>query len=141
MTKSRVVYSYAQDVKDIVEDVVKTLNDFFWYIDCSRIHVLRSKNSRGRSIARIHALPKIWRHVLGTPPQYVIEFISERFDALSFEEKVYVIIHELLHIPKGFGGGLRPHKGYVSDSKVRMLLRIYLARKHLGGKPHSLEIS
>lgn len=129
MVKGKVAYSDAYDVKNIVEDVVQTLNDFFWYIDCSRINVLRSRNSKGNAIARIHALPTIWRHILGVPPQYVIEVISEKFDLLSFEEKVYIIIHELLHIPKRFSGGLRPHKGYVSDNKVRKLLKIYLARK------------
>lgn len=130
MVKSRIFYSDAHDVKNLVEDIVKTLNDFFWYIDCSRVHVLRSKNSKSKAVARVYALSRIWQHILGVPPQYVIEVISERFDVLDFEEKVYTIIHELLHIPQRFSGGLRPHGDYVSDNKVEELLRTYLARKY-----------
>ncbi|MEM1525832.1 MAG: putative metallopeptidase [Ignisphaera sp.] len=130
----RIIYTYADDVKDLVEDIVKSLWDFFWYIDCSRLYVVRSKNSKSTAVARIHALPKIWQYTLNSSPQYIIEVISEKFDSLNFEEKAYVIIHELLHIPKSFGGGLRPHKGYVSNSKIRKLLKIYLARKNYDGK-------
>jgi predicted metallopeptidase len=34
------------------------------------------------------------------------------------------LIHELLHIPKGFSGGFRPHKGYVDRVTVEHLYRI-----------------
>jgi predicted metallopeptidase len=33
------------------------------------------------------------------------------------------IIHELLHIPGGFSGGFRPHKGYVERKTVEMLYK------------------
>ncbi|MEM1644976.1 MAG: putative metallopeptidase [Ignisphaera sp.] len=134
LRRGGIAYTNADDVKALVEDIVKFLSDFFWYIDCSRLYVVRSKNSKSKAIARIHALPKIWRYTLRIPPQYIIEVISEKFDSLDFEEKVYVLIHELLHIPIGFSGGLRPHKNYVTDSKIRRLLKIYLARKNHDSK-------
>jgi predicted metallopeptidase len=40
---------------------------------------------------------------------YLIEVISEKFDRLPPEEQTKVIIHELMHIPKTFGGGFIHH--------------------------------
>jgi predicted metallopeptidase len=39
------------------------------------------------------------------------------------------LIHELLHIPKGFSGGFRPHKGYISKKRVDELHRQFRNRK------------
>ena len=71
-----------------------------------------------RTIARIHGLGKIWQGVLNLPPSYTIEIISEIFDRMSPEDKERTLIHELMHIPGGFSGGFRPHKGYVERKTV-----------------------
>jgi predicted metallopeptidase len=47
---------------------------------------------------------------------------------MSREEKEKVIIHELLHIPKGFAGGFRPHKGHITKHKIETLHQKYTAR-------------
>ncbi len=61
---------------------------------------------------------KIWQGVLNLPPSYTIEVISEIFDKMSAEDKERTLIHELMHIPGGFAGGFRPHKGYVERKNV-----------------------
>ena len=48
---------------------------------------------------------------------YLIEVISKRFDKLSKVEQEKVIIHELMHIPKTFGGGFT-HHNVVTDKNV-----------------------
>ncbi|MGC9113305.1 putative metallopeptidase [Acidilobus sp.] len=85
------------------------------HIDPSRVYVIRSRGSRSRAIARIYSMPSAWRYALNMEPAYLIEFISERFDGLTPERKAEVIVHELLHIPMAFSGGLRPHGKYVND--------------------------
>jgi predicted metallopeptidase len=40
---------------------------------------------------------------------------------LSEAEKEKTLIHELLHIPHGFSGGFRPHKGYIDKKTVELL--------------------
>ena len=50
---------------------------------------------------------------------YAIEFL-EIFDRMNEKEQDKVIIHELLHIPKTFGGGFRQHD-FVCDENVRVL--------------------
>lgn len=122
-------YSFDPELESLVRDVVHTLGDYFSYIDVERVRVVVCRNCRSRALARIHYLPTVWRFVLGLKPMYVIEIIEGNFNSLTYEERVGVVIHELLHIPKGFSGGLRPHGRYVSSYVVERLLKEYFRRK------------
>jgi predicted metallopeptidase len=115
-----IVYSDAPDVKEAVVDVVERLNLF--HVVPQFVYCVRSKGSKSsRVIARIHGLGRIWQETLNMPCSYVIEVISERYDRLSKADKEKTVIHELLHIPHGFGGGFRPHKGYIDRKTVEQL--------------------
>lgn len=86
--------------------------------DFSRIVCIRSRGSASRrTIARCHALPKVMQIALDKKAHYVIEVISEEFDKLNDEDQIKTLIHELLHIPKAFGGGFKYHK-YVNKRTV-----------------------
>ena len=121
-------YVEAPDVKRLVDEIAEKL-DFFHvvpqFVYCYRSHGSRSEHV----IARIHGLGKIWQEALRKPPTYVIEVISERYDKMSREEKEKTLIHELLHIPKGFSGGFRPHKGYISKKRIEKLHRLLKERR------------
>ena len=65
---------------------------------------------------------------LGRKAFYVLEFLSERFDKLNNEEKIKVIIHELMHIPKCFGGGFRYHN-LVTERNVNKYYKEYQRMK------------
>lgn len=123
--------SYASDpeLESLVRDVVYTLRDFFPHVDMDRVKVVVCRNCRSRALARIHYLPTVWRFVLGLRPMYIIEVIERNFNSLTYEEKVKVVIHELLHIPKGFSGGLRPHGRYFYSYVVERLFEEYIRRK------------
>ena len=41
------------------------------------------------------------------------------------EEKVKIIIHELMHIPKTFGGGFK-HHDFVTEKNVNVHYKLYL---------------
>ena len=113
-------YSEAPDVKELVVRIVAQLG--FDHVNVNGIHCYRSINSKSRrTVARIHNLSKVWQRALDKPANYLIEVISERYDKLSQKEKEKVVIHELLHIPKGFSGGFRPHKGYITSRKIDAL--------------------
>ncbi len=119
-------YVIAHDIRELAEDVVKTLG---WeHIDLGRVIFLRSYGSSSkRVVARCHGLGRIWQKALGLKPHYIIEVISENFDNLNPEEKVKTVIHELMHIPKCFGGGFR-HHDWVNPRNVKRYTDLYLSR-------------
>ena len=115
-------YFPASDIKEQVDAIASDLDLF--HIVPQFVFCVRSKGSKARrTIARIHGLGKIWQEVLNRPPSYTIEVISEIYDKMSKEEKEKTLIHELLHIPGGFSGGFRPHKGYVERKIVEQLYK------------------
>jgi predicted metallopeptidase len=121
-------YLEAPDVKMLADEIVERLD--FVHIAPESVYCFRSKGSKSRRIiARIHGFGKIWQKALALPPAYVIEVLSERYDKLSQEDKEKTVLHELMHIPRGFKGGFRPHKGYVSRRQVESMYREYKKRK------------
>jgi predicted metallopeptidase len=121
-------YLEAPDVKRVVDEIIDKLD--FFHVVPQAVHCYRSKGSKSkRIIARIHGLGRIWQTALGHSPAYIIEVISERYDRLSQEDKEKTLIHELMHIPKGFKGGFRPHKGYISRKRVEKMHKEYIKRR------------
>jgi len=121
-------YFEAPDVKLLVDEIIGRLE--FFHVVPQSVYCYRSKGSKSRRIiARIHGFGKIWQRALGLPPAYVIEVLSERYDKLSQEDKEKTVIHELMHIPRGFKGGFLPHKGYVSRQQVEKMYKEYKKRK------------
>ena len=95
------------------------------HIDINNIACIRSYGTKTRrTIARCHALGKLMQRALGIKAVYVLEFLSERFDKMSEEEKTKVIIHELMHIPKTFGGGFK-HHDFVCDKNINFFYKQY----------------
>ena len=126
----RLKYTEAPDVKTLADEIMDYLDLF--HIVPQFVYCYRSKGSKSkRTIARIHGLGRLWQDALRKPPSYVIEVISERFDKLGDADKEKTLIHELLHIPQGFSGGFRPHKGYVDKKRVERLHQVLLKRRSL----------
>ena len=60
-------------------------------------------------------------------------FLSEKFDKLSKEEQIKVVIHELMHIPKSFGGGFK-HHDFVTEKNVGKCYELYKLKRRENGK-------
>jgi len=119
-------YEFAPDLQKIAEDICNIL---FPHVNVDRIKCFRSYGTSSRRvIARCHALGKLMQKALGVSAFYPLEFISERFDKLSEDEKVKVVIHELMHIPKSFGGGFR-HHDFVCEKNVNKCYKVYKEKK------------
>ena len=108
-------YEFSPDLQEIAEEIS---NLFFPHIIIERIKCFRSYGSSSKyTIARCHSIGKIMQKALDTKAYYVLEFISENFDKLDNEEKLKTIVHELMHIPKTFGGGFK-HHDFVCEKNV-----------------------
>jgi len=106
---------------DLDEKARKISGLLFPHIKIDNIACLRSYGSKSHStIARCHALGKVMQLGMKTKAFYTIEFISERFDKMTEKEQEKTIIHELMHIPKSFGGGFR-HHDFVCQGNVDLL--------------------
>ena len=120
-------YEYAPDLQEKAEEISKFL---FPHIKLDFIKCLRSHGSSSRmTIARCHALGKIMQKAMNLKAFYCLEFISERFDKLSEEEKTKTIIHELMHIPFTFGGGFK-HHDHVTRRNVSFYYNTYMKIKN-----------
>jgi predicted metallopeptidase len=120
-------YEIADDIQARFADIVRTLD--LRHIDLDKVVCLRSFGSSARRvIARCHGMSKVLQIAMGIKAFYVLEFISERFDGLSDRDQEETIIHELMHIPKNFGGGFRFHD-HVTVKNVKGMLEKYQAAK------------
>jgi len=116
-------YSIALDLQQRMCEIVRRLD--LAHIDCNRVVCVRSVGSRARRVvARCHALPKIMQLAMEVKAHYAIEFL-ERFERLSEADQDRTIIHELMHIPKTFGGGFR-HHDFVCHGNVEKLYETFL---------------
>ena len=121
-------YTPAPDIKNVAEEIVYTMNWDHVFLDS--IGFVRSHGSMARrTIARCHALGKAMQVGMGRIKGfYLIEVISENFDKLPSQEKIKVVIHELMHIPKSFGGGFI-HHDKVHDRSVEKVYQNFIELK------------
>lgn len=119
-------YEDAPDLQQRMTEIVNTLG--LVHVDLSRVKCFRGRgSSTRRTIARCHALGKLMQKATGLEAHYAIEFL-DHFEKMSRDEQDKVIIHELMHIPKTFGGGFRQHD-FVCDQNVEVLHQRFMNLK------------
>ena len=122
-------YEFSEDWTNRAREVAGTLG--YRHVIPERLTVVRSWGSKTRrTIARIHSIGKVMMLGMGHKKSfYVIELISKNFDMQSEEDKLETIIHELMHIPKTFGGGFRHHDRVCSRNVKAEMERYANLRK------------
>lgn len=118
-------FEKADDVVELTCSIIDKLGHK--HLIKEQIYCVRSHGSKTRAYARIWGLSRIFQFTAGYKPTYVIEVLSKYFDNLSPQEKIKVIIHELMHIPKTFSGALLSHKGRYHRINSREVEKIYNA--------------
>lgn len=113
-------YEGAPDLQARMDEIVKILSLNHIYTD--RVKCFRSYgSSTKRTLARCHTIGKLMQKAIGVKAYYAIEFL-EKFEKLSKKDQDKVIIHELMHIPKTFGGGFRQHD-FVCEENVDLMYK------------------
>jgi predicted metallopeptidase len=126
--KKNIRYEIADDIQVRFADIVRTLK--LDHIVLDKVVCVRSYGSSAkRVIARCHGMSKVLQIAMGMKAFYVLEFLSERFDRLNHKEQEETIIHELMHIPKNFGGGFR-HHDHVSEGNIKSMQEQYRKAKN-----------
>ena len=121
-------YEPALDLQMRMKEIVELLN--LGHIDIERVKCFRSYgSSTRRTLARCHTIGKLMQKTIGVKAHYAIEFL-ERFGKLSKRDQDKVIIHELMHIPKTFGGGFRQHD-FVCEQNVDIMYEKFINVKAL----------
>ena len=119
-------YEPAPDIQAIADEISRML---YPHVRIERMKCFRSYGSSSRgTVARCHALGKLMQRAIGVQAYYALEFIHERYDKLSEEDRLKVIIHELMHIPKTFGGGFK-HHDFVCEKNINLHYKEYKSRK------------
>lgn len=119
----------ALDEEERIKDIVEKLG--FGHINTEQVKCVFSRNSSSRALGRIWSTPRIFSFAFNSSPKYVIELLHSKYMRLSDEEKVKVLIHELLHIPKTFSGALKPHVEMGKTISCGVLDSLY--KKYLNG--------
>jgi len=115
-------YEDAPDLMIRLREIVERLKMI--HVDLDRVACMRGfGSSADRVIARCHTIGKLMQKAMGIKAFYAIEFLEE-FEKLDKDEQDKVIIHELMHIPKTFGGGFRNHD-HVCERNVDLLFQEY----------------
>jgi len=120
-------YEFAPDLQLKAQEISRIL---FPHVQLDNVRCFRGFGSSSRrTIARCHALGKLMQKAIGIKAVYALEFLAERFDKLSEEDQIKVIIHELMHIPKTFGGGFK-HHDVVTEKNVNLMYKKYKRLKN-----------
>jgi len=119
-------YEKAEDIQNRIIEIAEKL---FPHVQVDSVVCLRSFGSTSRgTIARCYALGKAMQIALERKGFYIVEVISERFDRMNDKEQIRTLIHELMHIPKSFGGGFKFHN-VVNDKNVETIYEQYVSLK------------
>jgi len=120
-------YELAPELQNVANEISEML---FPHVRLDSVVCIRSFGSSSRgTIARCHALGKAMQLGMGLKKGfYVIEVISKRFDKMSEADKIKTLIHELMHIPKSFGGGFI-HHNVVCERNVEIEYERYVNLK------------
>lgn len=119
-------YEFAPDIQAKAEEISRIL---FPHVQIDSVKCFRSYGTNSKlTIARCHSIGKVLQKALDRKAFYVLEFLSERFDKFDEEEKIKIIMHELMHIPKAFGGGFK-HHDFVCNKNINKYYKEYNLKK------------
>lgn len=97
-TRRGKIYAIREDLRPLLVKAKKLFPVMLGHVQTKRIFLCSVTARRLKHIARIGGVKKPF-HLLIPEYDYFIEFWGNRFDNVKESLKIYVIVHELYHIP------------------------------------------
>lgn len=118
---ARIRYIRSQRLEAVVARMAELLG--LSHVRADRVFCSVSFNARTRAYARIWGTPGPFVKLGVCEPAYVIELVYENLEGAGCDRLLAVLLHELLHIPRGFTGGLRRHGEWSRWSSLNAVLK------------------
>jgi len=116
----RIRYVRSTQLEAVVRDIVESAG--LGHVRVDRVFCAVSFGAKTRAYARIWGLPGPFVRLGICEPGYVIEVVYENIKDLSCNRLLAVLVHELLHIPRSFSGGLRGHGEWSRQPNIESIV-------------------
>lgn len=145
MSRRGKIWEIREDIRPLLKRTKKLFPTLLEHVKTHRIFLCGFQNPNAKFVAQIRRNAYPWA-LTNEQYDYSITFWSTRFDSYRKSRKLYVILHELLHIPNGgFEKGNRhtyrklvKHNiedfsmlRHVYGLELHRIKDIYLGEKHL----------
>lgn len=100
MTKLQIYYQLSEELEELTKLVIKKYDNKFYFINPDDILYVEELNKRPRHIAKIRLLQQPL--TLLSDKKFIMEISLQHWDNLSYNQKLLVVYHELLHIKFNF---------------------------------------
>ena len=96
---SKVTFEDAEDLRDLLKEVIEEDKDTLFSHLSSKLFVLRRRKGEKEVewYARIKLVPKEYKDMFDSDAEYIIEFDESNFDPMSDLQKKGIVFHELNH--------------------------------------------
>lgn len=110
--KTRQAWEKRDELKDYVERLADIYPNDLGHIQPDNLIYVGFSKPRSSVAANIRAVKGVWS--LFRNEAYILAIHIETWDSLSEPERLYIIFHELLHIPEeGFDEGVKNYKKLI----------------------------
>jgi predicted metallopeptidase len=125
------IYRQRDDYRSLLRKTQKLFPTLLAHVDTKRIFLCCSEAKKSKYVARIHPNRPPFA-LISQDYDYSVETWANRFDSLSDAWQVYVMLHELLHVPvEGFDNQSKSYRKTVKhDIEDFMLMRSIYGLKH-----------
>lgn len=122
------LWEVREDYRPLLKKVKRLFPTMLGHVKTHRIFLCSFQNPSGRFTAQIRRNAYPWA-LTNNQYDYCITFWATRFDSYRKSKKLYVVLHELLHIPEGgFEKGNKHHYRKLVNHNIEdfsMLRQVY----------------
>jgi len=98
--KLQIQYQFSDELPPMLEEILAKYDNKFYFVNLDDILCVEELNKRPRHIAKIRLLEQPL--TLLSDKKFILEVARQNWDMLTYNQKILVLYHELLHIKFNF---------------------------------------